>query len=174
MIEAGEQLEIAGRIALAALLGAIIGLEREYRGYPAGVRTMALVAMGAALFAEESFLFGGDTARITAQIVTGIGFLGAGVIVRQGATVRGITTAATIWAAAAIGVAVGARVYILATIATLIAVILLELRVVTKNVRPGGDENGGDDEDGGMYEEEADERRRADRERARGAPNEEA
>lgn len=174
MIEAGEQLEIAGRIALAALLGAIIGLEREYRGYAAGVRTMALVTMGAALFAEESFLFGGDTARITAQIVTGIGFIGAGVIVRQGATVRGITTAATIWAAAAIGVAVGAQVYILAIIATLIAVVLLELRIVTKNVRPGEREENDHDEEGGMYEEEADEFRRSERERKPGRRNEEA
>src|SRR5690606_12836203 len=93
-----QQWEIAGRIVFAALLGAIVGAEREYRGYPAGIRTLALVSLGAAIFAQESPLFGGgDPGRIAAQVVSGIGFLGAGVIVREGATVHGITTAATIW-----------------------------------------------------------------------------
>ncbi len=153
MIDATTQWEIVGRIALAAFLGAVIGLEREYRGYPAGVRTMALVCMGSALFADMSRLYGGDD-RIAAQIVSGIGFLGAGLIFREGYTVKGVTTAATIWATAAVGLAIGAEGYIIAIAGAIFAVILLELRVVTKNIRPSthnGDEDlhrtGGDPED---------------------------
>jgi putative Mg2+ transporter-C (MgtC) family protein len=139
-IDASLQFEIAGRVALAAALGALIGLEREWRGYPAGVRTMALVCMGSALFADMSRQYGGDD-RIAAQIVSGIGFLGAGLIFREGFTVRGVTTAATIWASAAVGVAVGAEAYLLAALSAVIAVVLLELRVVTKNIRSAaGDE----------------------------------
>lgn len=146
MIDSGEQWDIVLRIALAAFLGAVIGLEREYRGYPAGVRTMALVCMGSALFADMSRLYGGND-RIAAQIVTGIGFLGAGLIFREGYSVRGVTTAATIWAAAAVGIAVGIEAYIVAIFASLIAVILLELRVITKNIRPAVS-NGEDEDDG--------------------------
>ncbi|MEX2225898.1 MAG: MgtC/SapB family protein [Dehalococcoidia bacterium] len=135
MIETSLQWEIVGRIALAAFLGGMIGLEREYRGYPAGVRTMALVCMGSALFADMSQLYGGDD-RIASQIVSGIGFLGAGLIFREGFSVRGVTTAATIWAAAAVGVAVAIEAHIVAIFAALIAVLILELRVITKNMRP--------------------------------------
>ncbi|MDE3094735.1 MAG: MgtC/SapB family protein [Chloroflexota bacterium] len=152
MIDTAGQWAIIGRIALAAGLGASIGLEREYRGYPAGVRTMALVCMGAALFADESGLFGGDAARVAAQIVSGIGFLGAGLILREGGSVRGITTAATIWTTAAVGVAVGAHVYLVAVFAALFAVILLELRIVTKSIRPIGHETNGDPEDEAGHE----------------------
>ncbi len=133
---------MVGRIALAAVLGAVIGLEREYRGYPAGVRTMALVCMGSALFAEMSTVYGGND-RIAAQIVSGIGFLGAGLIFREGLSIKGVTTAATIWSVAAVGIAVAAEFYIVAIFATLIAVVLLEGRVVTKNIRPAAH----DDED---------------------------
>jgi len=142
MLDVTTQWQIVGRIAMAAALGGLIGLEREFRGYPAGVRTMALVAMGAALFSDNSGLFGGDPSRVAAQIVTGIGFLGAGLIVREGGSVRGITTAATIWSTAAVGMAVGAQVYLVAVFAALFAVILLELRVVTKNIRPVSQGNG--------------------------------
>ena len=136
MIDTADQWQIVGRLALAAALGGIIGLEREYRGYAAGVRTMALVCMGSALFSDNTGLFGGDPSRVAAQVVSGIGFLGAGLILREGGSVRGITTAATIWTAAAVGMSVGAEVYIVAVFATLFAVVLLELRVVTKNIRP--------------------------------------
>ena len=154
LIDATTQWEIVGRIALAAFLGAVIGLEREYRGYPAGVRTMALVCMGSALFADMSRLYGGED-RIAAQIVSGIGFLGAGLIFREGYSVKGVTTAATIWAVAAVGLAIGAEGYIIAVFGAIFSVILLELRVVTKNIRPstrnGIDEdvgrNDGDPED---------------------------
>jgi putative Mg2+ transporter-C (MgtC) family protein len=126
---------MVGRLVLAAVLGAVIGLEREYRGYPAGVRTMALVCMGSALFADMSRVYGGDD-RIASQIVSGIGFLGAGLIFREGFSVRGVTTAATIWATAAVGIAIGAEAYIVAVMASLAAVVLLELRIITKNIRP--------------------------------------
>jgi putative Mg2+ transporter-C (MgtC) family protein len=137
---------------LAAVLGAIIGLEREYRGYPAGVRTMALVCMGSAIFADMSREYGGDD-RIAAQIVTGIGFLGAGLIFREGVTIKGVTTAATIWTVAAVGVAIGIEGYVIAVFASLLAVAVLELRVITKNIRPAHDEDEvgrGDDEMSGI------------------------
>jgi putative Mg2+ transporter-C (MgtC) family protein len=146
-IDTGQQWEIIGRIALAAVLGALIGLEREYRGYPAGVRTMALVCMGSALFADMSREYGGDD-RIAAQIVTGIGFLGAGLIFREGVTIKGVTTAATIWAVAAVGVAIGIEAYLVATFASLLAVAVLELRIITKNMHRGRGAERDDDEDG--------------------------
>ena len=96
---------------------------------------MALVCMGSALFADMSRVFGGDD-RIAAQIVSGIGFLGAGLIFREGYSVKGVTTAATIWATAAVGIAIGAEGYIIAIFGSLLAVLLLELRVVTKHIRP--------------------------------------
>ncbi|MEO7665828.1 MAG: MgtC/SapB family protein, partial [Dehalococcoidia bacterium] len=101
-ISTGDEFELLARLILAAFLGGLMGLERELRGYPAGIRTLALVTVGATLFTEVSQLMGGDD-RVAAQIVTGIGFIGAGLIFREGYTVRGITTAATIWAAAAVG-----------------------------------------------------------------------
>ncbi len=118
-MDAGDQLEIVAHLLLAAALGALMGLERELRGMPAGVRTIALVTMGAALFTELSGLVGSED-RIAAGIVTGIGFLGAGVIFREGYTVKGITTAATIWSAAAVGMAVGRELYLVAVLGALI------------------------------------------------------
>lgn len=146
MIDTGEQWEIVARITLAAFLGAMIGLEREYRGYPAGVRTMALVCMGSALFADMSRLYTGED-RIASQIVSGIGFLGAGLIFREGMSVRGVTTAATIWATAAVGVAIGIEAHVVAIFGALIAVLLLELRILTKNIRPSDWDEGEDDGD---------------------------
>jgi putative Mg2+ transporter-C (MgtC) family protein len=129
--------ELAFRIGLAAGLGAAIGLERELREREAGLRTHLLVALGSALFTlvsayawsdwrfstPEGIVF--DPTRIAAQIVTGVGFLGAGAIIRQGLTVRGLTTAATLWAVAAIGMAVGAGYYSAAILTT--AVVLISL-----------------------------------------------
>jgi putative Mg2+ transporter-C (MgtC) family protein len=123
------------RLAVAAGLGGVIGFERELRDREAGLRTHILVALGSALFTIVSaygfteFLAGGvvvrtDPTRIAAQIVTGIGFLGAGAILRYGASVRGLTTAATLWVAAAIGLASGAGYYagaVLGTAVTLTA-----------------------------------------------------
>jgi putative Mg2+ transporter-C (MgtC) family protein len=144
MLDMSTQWEIVGRLALAAFLGAVIGLEREYRGYPAGVRTMALVCMGSALFSDMSRVYAGND-RIAAQVVTGIGFLGAGLIFREGVSVKGVTTAATIWAVAAIGMVIAIEGYIVAIFGSLLAVLLLELRVVTKNIRHA-DQNGEDEE----------------------------
>lgn len=128
-----DQLAILGRLAFAAVLGGLIGLERELRGYPAGIRTMALIAMGAMLFTDISQILGGDD-RVAAGIVTGIGFLGAGVIFREGYTVRGITTAATIWAAAAIGMAIGRELYLVAGLGTVLVFVVLEARPITRRV----------------------------------------
>jgi putative Mg2+ transporter-C (MgtC) family protein len=116
------------RLLLAAGLGAAIGLEREYRQKPAGLRTNILIAVGSALFTIMSISIAGagsDPARIAAQIVTGIGFLGGGAIMRNRDTVHGMTTAATIWVNAAIGMAAGAGQYQLATFAAALTLIVL-------------------------------------------------
>jgi putative Mg2+ transporter-C (MgtC) family protein len=135
--------EVLLRLALAAALGAAIGLEREIREREAGLRTHLLVSLGSALFTITSaygfhaFLASGasvvraDPTRIAAQIVTGIGFLGAGAIIRQGLSVRGLTTAATLWVVAAIGLASGAGYYSAAVISTvLVLVSLWPLRIL--------------------------------------------
>jgi putative Mg2+ transporter-C (MgtC) family protein len=129
-VSAVDQLAIVGRIALAALLGAIIGLERELRGHPAGIRTMSLVTLGACLFTEVSLLIGAHD-RIAAQIVTGIGFLGAGVIFREGTGLKGITTAATVWGAAAVGMALGRELYVVSVLGTVLILLLLWSRPFT-------------------------------------------
>lgn len=126
-----EQIEIIARVLLAAVLGGIIGLERDLRGYPAGVRTLAMVTVGATLFTDVSQRMGGDD-RVAAQIVTGIGFIGAGVIFREGPGVRGITTAATIWAAAAIGMAVGIDLYVVAIVGSILVFALLQSKPLTR------------------------------------------
>jgi putative Mg2+ transporter-C (MgtC) family protein len=135
------------RILLAAGLGAAVGIERELREHEAGVRTHMLVAVGSALFTLVSaYGFGEffaqgtafvpvDPTRIAAQIVTGIGFLGAGAIIRQGPNVRGLTTAATLWAVAAIGLSAGAGYYAGAIATTIIVIFALwPLRIVTKRL----------------------------------------
>jgi putative Mg2+ transporter-C (MgtC) family protein len=119
------------RLALAGVLGGLIGLERELRERGAGLRTHLLVSVGAALFTiAGAYGFGGggvrvDPTRVAAQIVTGVGFLGAGAIIRQGFSVRGLTTAATLWVVAAVGLAAGAGYYSGAVITT--ALVLLAL-----------------------------------------------
>ena len=117
------------RIFVAGLLGGVIGFEREFRAKEAGVRTHFIVALGSALFMIISqFAFSGrfDAARVAAQVVSGIGFIGAGVIIFQKNVVRGITTAAGLWVAAAIGLACGAAMYSVAIAATLMTVMVLE------------------------------------------------
>jgi putative Mg2+ transporter-C (MgtC) family protein len=111
-----HDLELLARLLLAAVLGGAIGAERELNDQPAGLRTHMLLTIGACLFTLISaYGFGGgtDPSRIAAQIVTGIGFLGGGAIVRHGLTVKGVTTAASIWATASVGVAIGAGSYVL-------------------------------------------------------------
>jgi putative Mg2+ transporter-C (MgtC) family protein len=115
-------------LLLAVALGAAIGLEREYRRKPAGLRTNILIALGSALFTavSMSMVGGGGTAdRIAAQVVSGVGFLGGGAILRSGKTVHGMTTAATIWVNAAIGMAAGAGLFVLATATTVVTLVVL-------------------------------------------------
>ena len=124
------------RLFIAALLGGMIGLEREYREKAAGLRTHFLVALGSALFMIISvYGFNGvltnsqmhlDVSRIAAQVVSGIGFLGAGTIIFQKNAVHGLTTAAGVWVTAAIGLTCGAGMYVLASSATLLVLIGLE------------------------------------------------
>ena len=114
---------------MAGLLGGLIGFEREFRAKEAGVRTHFIVALGSALFMLISqYAFSGrfDAARVAAQVVSGIGFIGAGVIIFQKNSIRGITTAAGLWVAAAIGLASGAEMYSVAIAATLMTVLVLE------------------------------------------------
>ena len=135
------------RLALAAVLGGLIGVERELREREAGLRTHLLVALGSALFTIvgaygfHDFLESGeavvraDPTRIAAQIVTGIGFLGAGAIIRQGFSVRGLTTAATLWVVAAVGLAAGAGYYSAAVITTaLVLIALYPLRIMAYQI----------------------------------------
>ena len=122
-------LEVIQRLLLAAAVGGVIGAEREVRRKSAGFRTNILIAMGSAVFTMMSISiaadWGGDSTRIAAQIVTGIGFLGAGAIIRTGRDVHGLTTAATVWVNAALGIAVGAGAYHIAIIAGAITLIVL-------------------------------------------------
>lgn len=126
------------RLLLASLLGGLIGLERELHGRPAGFRTHLLVSLGSCLFVVTSIEFyrlygnfsgsgpvGVDPARVAAQVVTGIGFLGAGAIIREGSSVRGLTTAACLWIAAAIGLSCGAGLFVVPLVVTTIALATL-------------------------------------------------
>lgn len=126
--------EIAIRLVLSLVLGGLIGLERESHGRPAGFRTHILVSVGSTLaMLISAYAFGdvlnpgrnGDPGRIAAQVVSGIGFLGAGTILREGATIRGLTTAASLWTVAIIGLGVGAGAYFPAFIATLLVAMTL-------------------------------------------------
>ena len=124
-------LDIFLRIFVALILGGLIGLEREYRSKEAGFLTHFLVALGSALFtilSQYGFKYGlGDSSRVAAQIVSGIGFLGAGTIIFQRNFIRGLTTAAGLWVTAAVGMACGCGMYILAGVSTLLVLIGLEL-----------------------------------------------
>lgn len=136
------------RLMLASFLGGLIGLEREIHGRPAGFRTHLLVSLGACLFTITSIEFyrifgnftgsgpvGVDPGRIAAQVVTGIGFLGAGAIIRERASIRGLTTAACLWVAAALGIACGIGLFWLAVSVTLVALVnLLLLKEVEKRL----------------------------------------
>ncbi len=119
VIDPGELLDLTIRIFIAIALGALIGLERQWRLRTAGIRTNALVAVGSALFVIVGAVGLGETAgadptRVAAQVVSGIGFLGAGVILRDGFNIRGLTTAATLWCAAAVGSLAGAGMEVMA------------------------------------------------------------
>ncbi len=140
VLEAGEIWEWVWTLTLAAGLGALIGGERESRGRPAGVRTQALVALTAALMTSAGKVgFIGattDLSRVASQVVTGIGFIGAGVILKHRGTVTGLTTAATLFLSAGLGIAVGAGLVAPALITTVIALIVIYgLRLVRPLLR---------------------------------------
>jgi putative Mg2+ transporter-C (MgtC) family protein len=141
------QLDLAVRLVVAAVLGAAIGLEREIHDHPAGMRTHLLVSLGAAIFTELSIYSfqppgGGtgavptDPSRIAAQVVSGIGFLGAGAILKYGTSIRGLTTAASLWATAAIGMAAGAGAWVIGAVGAVIVIFSLwPLNVVISRLR---------------------------------------
>jgi putative Mg2+ transporter-C (MgtC) family protein len=135
-ISGGPSVDLLLRLLLAIGLGGAIGLERELSDKPAGFRTNILICLGAALFTQMSILIAttsavpagaGDPTRIAAQIVSGMGFLGAGTILQARGSVRGLTTAATLWTVAAIGMTVGAGAHILAIGATILVIAVLVL-----------------------------------------------
>jgi len=119
------------RLLTAAVLGGLIGLEREMRNKPAGLRTQMFICLGSAFFTilsnELAGDFGGDHTRISAQIIAGIGFIGAGSILHSGNSITGITTAATLFVVASIGMAVGGGLYVSALFASLLVLIALHL-----------------------------------------------
>ena len=131
-------LVVITRITVSLILGALIGLEREKRGSPAGLRTVTLVCIGSTLFTIASLMFAGSTAdvsRIAAQIVVGIGFIGGGVIFKLKDKVHGLTTAASLWVTAAIGLMVGIGEYFTAAFTTAVALLVLWFGVFEKKLR---------------------------------------
>lgn len=139
------QLDLLLRLAAGLVLGAVVGWEREMQRVQAGFRTHALVGLGSALFTVVSiYAFTGptvDPGRIAAQIVSGIGFLGAGAILRDGGKVRGLTTAASLWTVAAVGMAAGAGMWVVAVGGTILALVGLEIfdRLQTRLERRSSD-----------------------------------
>jgi putative Mg2+ transporter-C (MgtC) family protein len=151
------QLELCLRVTVSALLSSLVGLEREWQGHPVGLRTHMLVGLGAALFTVLSlFAFeDGDPGRVAAQVVAGVGFLGAGSIIqrRERNTPHGLTTAAGIWAVAAIGMACGAGAYVLGVFSTaLILFVLAVLAGISQRVRRSRERTTPDDIDHGQQQ----------------------
>lgn len=127
-------LETVGQILLAVALGGVIGFEREIKHRPAGLRTHMLVSLGATIFTLTSVSFAIDPARIAAGIVTGIGFLGAGSIISTRGHMHGITTAATLWIVASIGLSVGVGQYWIAIISTIVVFGILQIKRVEEKI----------------------------------------
>lgn len=120
--------ETALQLLISFVIGTVIGVEREYRSKAAGLRTMIMICLGSTIFMEISLAIGGSSQdRIASNIITGIGFLGAGVIFKDGLTISGITTATTIWITAALGMAVGAGEYFIALVGSIVILIVLLL-----------------------------------------------
>lgn len=133
-------LETIMRILLAIALGGVIGFEREMKHRPAGLRTHMLVSLGAAVFTLISISFAVDPARIAAAIVAGIGFLGAGSIISTRGHMHGITTAATLWIVASIGLSVGVGQYWIAIISTVLVFAILQIKKVEEKITSKEDE----------------------------------
>jgi len=128
-----QNIELVLRLLLAAITGAAIGAQRERSGKPAGLRTLALISLGAALFSIVSAygFTGGNPSMIAAGVVTGVGFLGAGAILHHQSGIEGLTTAATAWVAAGVGLAAGAGFYLISIIVTVIVLIILFIPHIT-------------------------------------------
>ncbi len=145
------QFGVAGELLLAALLSMVIGLDRERRHRHAGMRTHMLVGIGACLFTALSIhaFPGDDSGRVAANVVTGVGFLGAGTIMHRKGTVHDLTTAASIWSTAAVGMAVGAGLWFLSIVATLVIwTVLVILRLFeAKDDRYTGHSHGNSQQD---------------------------
>lgn len=133
-------MELTLRLLLAFALGAVLGFERERVDKPAGLRTHILVSLGSCLFTILSLMAfpGSDPARVAAYIVAGIGFIGAGTILQTRERIVGITTAASLWVAASIGMAAGAGFYLLAIITTAMAYLTLSLKILERLARKSG------------------------------------
>lgn len=127
-----DQFDLFVWILYALGLGAMVGFEREFRGHEAGIRTTALVCAGAAIFGQVSDM-SGET-RIAAGVVQGIGFLGAGLVWQRGGNVRGVTTAATVWVMAGVGLIVAAELWLLALLICVTLVIVLELSPISDGI----------------------------------------
>src|SRR6187549_3745831 len=126
IMEFNYNLETTIQLIISFFIGAIIGAEREYRTKTAGLRTMIMIALGSTIFTELSITLGVNSPdRIASNIITGIGFLGAGVIFKDGLSISGITTATTIWISAALGMAVGAGEYFIAIVGSGVVLIVL-------------------------------------------------
>lgn len=135
------------KLLLSLVLGGVIGLERHHKGQFAGMRTFSLICMGAtmamlvSIYIPQEYLGlkNGDPGRIAAQVVSGVGFLGAGAIIQMKGSVKGLTTAAGIWMTASIGLAIGAGMYVISTVATLLIIFVLSYadRCVTRFIRAG-------------------------------------
>lgn len=128
-----EQLSLGLRLLVAIVLGSVIGLERERRGHDAGLGTFAMVTLGACVFSMVSdlvFASASDNTRIASGVVEGIGFLGAGIILHGRSGISGLTTAATLWASAAVGMLVGYGLFVLAVLTTVAVMAILVIRQV--------------------------------------------
>ncbi|MEA3422981.1 MAG: MgtC/SapB family protein [Bacillota bacterium] len=133
--------EILIKLSLSIILGGLVGLEREYHRRPAGLRTHMLVAVGSAIVMHINISMISvypsiDPGRFGAQVISGIGFLGAGTIIKEGPTVYGLTTAATLWTVAAIGLAIGNESYLLGIVATILIILVLNIfSYIERNVK---------------------------------------
>jgi putative Mg2+ transporter-C (MgtC) family protein len=135
-MDAEMEFEVAIKIFLSFLVGALIGFEREYHGKAAGLRTMIMICLGSTIFTQISLSIGDSSPdRIASNIITGIGFLGAGVIFKDGLTISGITTATTIWISAALGMAIGSGEYFIALLGSVIVLVILSaLQPITQKI----------------------------------------
>lgn len=139
-MSAHDQLDLFLWVLYAMGLGAMVGLEREFRGREAGFRTAALVCGGAAVFSQVGQTF--DDSRVAAAVVQGIGFLGAGLVWQRGGSVRGVTTAATIWVMAAVGLVVGLELWLLPLLICLTLIVVLELAPISDRILKYSRESG--------------------------------